>query len=138
MTFEIHEPVRDTDGLVEDGTPVEVAPSADIDGETFVYVEAKESDGDNKQVEVAQLFGADDDKDIPASHFATAGVDGTAGHGVLYAMDDNDTYIKDGAVPPPCEIFRPAADQQVRVVIYSADSDKTSIFDIDTDLTEQN
>ena len=62
-------PKGTTDGLVDlDGTPVEVEhlTSGDIDGMTFVYVEAKESDGDNKQVTVDQLFGADDDKGHPS------------------------------------------------------------------------
>nr|MCQ3805518.1 S-layer homology domain-containing protein [Acidimicrobiia bacterium] len=101
---------------------------------TYVYVEAKASDGDNKQVDVHQTYGGDAEKKIPATHFATAG--GDDGHGVLYAMDDNDTYIKDGETPAPCVTLRPEVDQQVRVVIYATDSDKASIFDIDTELTQ--
>ena len=163
VTFTVEQPIRNEDGGLDSTPDVEgdedtlgvqityekvrtdVPVGEPVDGDvddpgadvTYVYVEAKEKDGDNIQVVVDQLFGADKKKKIPASHFATAGVDQTDGHGVLYAMDDNDTYIKDGAVPPPCEVFRPTVDQQVRVVIYSADSDKTSIFDIDTDLAEQ-
>ena len=160
VTFTVEQPVRNDDGGLDSrpddvndpetlgvqityvdvltdvavGEPVagdEDDPGADV---TYVYTEAKEKDGDNKQVTVDQLFGADKKKKIPASHFATLGEDSV--HGVLYGMDSNDTYIKDGAVPPPCEIFRPELMQQVRVVIYSADSDKTSIFDIDTELSQ--
>ena len=118
------------------GVAAAAAATTDPDGDTpdpatfgtYVYVEANASDGDNTQVTVHQTYGGDADKKIPATHFATAG--STEGHGVLYAMDDNDTYIKQGEKAPPCQVFRPEAGQQVRVVIYSTDSDKVSIFDI--------
>ncbi len=126
-----------------DGTPVDadtdadgiqfqyaaVATNATGDAnDTFVYVEATASDGDDTQVTVHQIFGGDSAKKIPATHFATEG--SGSDHGVLYSMDDNDTYIKNGERPPPCQVFRPEVGDVVRVVIYSADSDKLSIFDI--------
>ena len=34
-------------------------------------------------------------------------------HGVLYGMDDNDTYIENGAVADPdCELLRPEVDRR--------------------------
>ena len=95
---------------------------------TYVYVEATEADGDDTQVTVHQVFGVNADKNIPATHFATAG-EGTS-HGVLYATDDNDIYIKNGERPAPCVTFRPEAGNPVRVVVYFTDSDKASIYDI--------
>ena len=100
---------------------------------TYVYVEATEADGDDTQVTVHQVFGANADKNIPATHFATAG-EGTS-HGVLYATDDNDIYIKNGERLAPCVTFRPEAGNPVRVVVYFTDSDKASIYDITPNLT---
>ena len=95
---------------------------------TYVYVEADETDGDDTQVDVHQTFGA-----APVAHFATMG-EGEV-HGVLYAMDESDVYIKMGDRPPPCVTFRPAVGDQVRVVVYFTDSAKVSIFDITPSLT---
>ncbi len=124
------QPVYAAVGTNATGTTDPDPDTATIFG-TYVYVVAKASDGDNKQVVVHQTYGGSDD--TPATHFATLGA---AAHGVLYAMDDNDTYIKDGEAPAPCVTLRPENGQQVRVVIYSTDSDKASIFDIDTELTQ--
>ena len=96
---------------------------------TYVYVEADEAHGDDTQVDVHQTFGADP----VVTHFATVG-SGTD-HGVLYAMDESDVYIKNGERPPPCVTFRPAVDDRVRVVVYFTDSAKVSIFDITPNLT---
>ncbi len=82
------------------------------DGLTYVYVAAQNS-SDDTPVMVDRTYGGDDDS--PASHFATAGTDDD-GHGVLYAMDDNDTYIEGGDTADPCETIRPAAEDNVRVI----------------------
>ncbi len=108
-----------TDAAASGSTDPDTADS-DIFG-TYVYVEATEADGDNTQVTVHQLFGDD-------RHFATVG--SGSDHGVLYTMDDNDTYIKLGNRPPPCQDFRPEVGNLVRVVVYFTDSDRESIFDI--------
>ena len=95
---------------------------------TYVYVAAKAGDGDGKQITVHRTFGDDAAAKIPATHFATEG--SGSDHGTLYAMDDNDTYIKNGESSPPCVVFRPQAGDVVRVVIYFTDSGKASIYEI--------
>jgi len=147
VTYQIADAEVDTDGNLVDGdaavdgvqpnyenlTDAAASGSTDPDAEadtfgTYVYVEATEADGDDTQVTVHQVFGANATKKIPASHFATAGSGNV--HGVLYATDDNDIYIKNGQRPAPCVTFRPEAGNQVRVVVYFTDSDKASIYDI--------
>ena len=152
ITFAVRQPQRnaatgdlvDSDGNLANGIQImyEIAPQAgettfgavNVENMTFVYTEADEKDGDNTQVTVANVFGGSGTS--PATHFANAGTgEGmSAIHGVLYSMDDNDTYIKKGAVAPDCEEFRPEVKNVVRVVIYDTDSDDVSIFDITPDL----
>ena len=133
VNFMVHQLERNADGELvdddDDGNPDIATDAVDSDVDavmTDVYVEAKASDGDDKQVEVAMIFGKTDDS--PTTHFATAG-DGN-NHGVLYAVDDNDTYIENGETPAPCVTLRPDVTDMVRVILYSADSDDLSIFDI--------
>ena len=97
---------------------------------TYVYVAAL-NNLDNVTVTVDQTFG--DDDDTPATHFATLGAPDAGGdeaHGVLYAVDDNDTYIVNGETAADCVTIRPEVDDMVRIVIYYEDADKSSIFDI--------
>ena len=115
--------------VVTSGVTGDVDNPAVEDGLTYVYVAAQHDDDVDDAVTVDRTFGADKDNDIPASHFATAGADGGA-HGVLYAMDNNDTYIVNGETAADCVTIRPGAGDTVKVVIYYEDADKSSIFDI--------
>ncbi len=129
----------DSEGLLVDGDPhtdgVQIiyqsltgATASGTTAATNVYVAATDGDGDDRKITVHQTFGGNLADEIPATHFATEG--NGADHGVLYAMDDNDTYINNGESAPPCVAFRPQAGDVVRVVVYSRDKDGASIYDI--------
>ncbi len=116
-------------GLQITWEPVANNPTGMTD-DTYVYV-AAENSTDDIEVTVDQTFGGDDD--TPVSHFATAGAtdaNNNEVHGVLYATDDNDTYILNGDTAADCVTIRPEMTDTVRVVIYYEDGDKSSIFDI--------
>ena len=148
IAFDVRQPERDSDGDLVDSVVDDVNDpdtlgvqinqqvitafdNVNVENVTYVYTEADEKDGDDTQLDVANVFGGTDDS--PATHFANAGTGDD--HGVLYGMDDNDTYIQNGAVADPCEVLRPDVGDEVRVVIYDTDSDDESIFDITPTLT---
>ena len=157
ISYQIADVNVDADGDVDpdvDGNPVyadvDVPDDADAgvtgdatenpDGLTYVYVAAQHDDDVGEAaVIVDQTFGEDKKKKIPASHFATAGE--ASVHGVLYAMDNNDTYIVNGETAADCVTIRPKAGNpgdMVRIVIYYEDDDKSSIFDITPQEQESN
>ena len=104
------------------------ATAAGTAAPTYVYVAANDSHGNGKQVTVHQSFGGDSAGNTPPTHFATEG--SGSEHGVLYAMDDNDTYSNNGETHPQCLAFRPRVGDVVRVITYSTDSDMESVYDI--------
>ena len=134
----------DSEGVLIDGDPgtagVQVtyqdltgATATGTAAPTYVYVAAKAGDGEGKQVTVHQTFGGDTAQNTPATHFATEG--SGSDHGVLYAIDDNDTYRNNGETAAECLAFRPGVGDVVRVITYSTDSTEASIYDIIRSLT---
>ena len=143
IAYQIAQAEVDSEGVIVDG-------DADTDGVqinyrsltgaaagattvTYVYVAAKAGDGEGKQVTVHQTFGVDTAQNTPATHFATEG--SGSDHGVLYAIDDNDTYRNNGETAAECLAFRPGVGDVVRVITYSTDSTEASIYDIIRSLT---
>ena len=109
---------RDLTGATATGT---AAP-------TYVYVAADNSHGNGEQVTVHQTFGGNAAEHVPATHFATQG--SGSDHGVLYAMDGNDTYRNNGETAPRWLAFRPQVGDVVRIITYSTDPGEASIYDI--------
>ena len=139
IAYRIAQAQVDSEGLLVDGDPhtdgVQIiyqsltgATASGTTAPTNVYVAATDGDGDDRKITVHQTFGGNLAEEITATHFATEG-SGTD-HGVLYAMDDNDTYINNGERTQPCVAFRPQVGDVVRVVVYSIDGDGASIYDI--------